>query len=243
MLQMQPRNKYVPCAPYVSPHPHIEENKANALEHKANKRSRSIFGNPADGPLSESEPECFADGISPHQEPPSGDEFDTEEPSLVPPKRRLLVNTEASSVPAFPERALMTAKTVKVKKAQMKAEQSKQNAIGKIARQRALDAMKLQPELGDGDLDEAGLVAHFELPHASHHIRELHNDHSTIFCNSCSGWSSRLLLRNLLKPCQGLKDGNRSQLRLLQAGLMPGKGVRLPPRLKKRRNKWWHRKY
>ena len=131
----------------------------------------------------------------------------------------------------------MTAQKVKVKKAQCKTEQLKQNLIGKQARQKALDAMKLQPELGDGDLDEAGPVAHFELPHASHHIRELQHDHTTIFCKKCSSWSSKLLLRILSKPCGALKDGNRSQLRLLQAGLMLGKGVKLPPNQQRRRKR------
>ena len=114
----------------------IKVNKAKALQNKAAKRSRSMFEHPADGPLSESEPECFTDGMGLTQEPPNEEEFDTDEHSLLPPRRRLRANTEATSVPTFPERASMTAKSVKVKKTQMESEQSKQHAIGKQARQR-----------------------------------------------------------------------------------------------------------
>ena len=138
-------------------------------------------------------------------------------------------------MPAFPERALITAKALKVKKGILKVKQDQQNKIGRKARSDAINAICLQPELGDGDPDDIGLLAHFDLPHLSHRILELPRNDRIIFCKYCSAWSSRLKLRKLLQPCEGLKAGNRSQLRILQSGLMPGPGVRLPPNLKRYR--------
>ena len=153
--------------------------------------------------------------------------------SSVPRRRRLGETTLAVQAPAFPERALLKARDFKIKKFQIKQAQQLQKQSCKTARSRALQLLALQPELGDGDLDADGPAAHFELPHHSHSILELQGNSQTIFCKRCSWWSSRIRLRGLAHPCLGLKQGNKSQLRILLAGLRPGPGVRLPPRFLK----------
>ena len=87
--------------------------------------------------------------------------------------------TQAAPALVFPERALLTARACKIKKAHLKVAQLKQNHIAKQARLRALNVISIQPETGDGDVDAQGLVAHFELPHHSHRILELQGDDST----------------------------------------------------------------
>ena len=157
-------------------------------------------------------------------------------------KRRLRCKTAPANAPAFPSRALLKLSEYRVRKAKLKLAQLDQRRQVKIARQHAMELIAAQPELGDGDIHRIGTAAPFSLPHPTHRIVELHGDATTIYCKQCSAWSSRIALRSLSAPCHGLLKGGKSQLRLLQCGVRPGPGAKLPAHLRmpkgKRRKKW-----
>ena len=71
-------------------------------------------------------------------------------------------------------------------------------------------------------------------PHLSHEIATLPNHDGIIWCRRCSSWSRNVKLKALGRVCEGLKDGNRAQLRLLQVGIAPYAGVRMPRHLARR---------
>ena len=68
-------------------------------------------------------------------------------------------------------------------------------------------------------------------PHPSHDIAFLHKHPGIIWCRRCAAWSKNVKLKALGLECQGLKEGNRTQLRLLQCGIAPYSGVRMPRHL------------
>ena len=98
----------------------------------------------------------------------------------------------------------------------------------KVVRAQALQLLAAQLDLGDKEGSTAGRTDAYDLPHPSHQIWSLHVDYSTIFCNQCGSWSARTLLKGLALLCQRIKDGTKSQLRLLQCGIRPASGARLP---------------
>ena len=59
-------------------------------------------------------------------------------------------------------------------------------------------------------------------------------NHNTIYCAHCATWSTRTkeFSDKMVNRCKGISRTNRSTLRLLQAGIQPAKGAKLPEHLK-----------
>ena len=104
------------------------------------------------------------------------------------------------------------------------------------AKQTAIRLLAAQPELARSSQAEQVEVhtvaeATDSAPHATHDIQNLATNSSIIFCRTCSGWSLRNKLKSLAGRCEGLKDGNRSRLRLLEVGVAPFPGAKMPAHL------------
>ena len=155
-------------------------------------------------------------------------------------RTRLRAKTSPINAPAYPQRPLLRKAEYKVKKGQLKEAQRKEWAKYKAARNLAVAALSNQTEFGASWKDDDGIAENFEevpkhqVPHPSHHISYMANS-EVIFCRACACWSLRSRLRGLEERCTGLKEGSASTLRLLQCGVQPAPGARLPPRCRKRR--------
>ena len=190
---------------------------------------------------SEPEPEEYA-----FSQPSSESEIELpNDPNETEHKRtRLLKKTMPCNALGYPQRPLLKLTEVKIARAKLKIAQREQKFKFKRARLKALELLAAQPEIGDGEIDIAGHGAAFALPHPTHRIVTFQGDDTTIFCKY-SGWSSRsrTRLKLLNKPCLALKEGNRSQLRLLECGILLAPGAWLPPKELKprarRRKRWW----
>ena len=103
----------------------------------------------------------------------------------------------------------------------------------KAVRKRAIELMAMQAPpsaFDEQDLEESIIAEH---PHQSHRINALHGNNQIIFCKQCGHWSASSRLKLLAKPCSGLKGSNRSDLRLLECGVMPARYAKIPTHLKK----------
>ena len=154
------------------------------------------------------------------------------------------MKTKAVLAPGYPQRALLKLSEHRIRQYKRKLAMKKQKAEYKAARHRAIELLSWQAPTGTFAADEwieAGLIEH---PDPSHRIVALHGQSDTIFCKRCGWWSARAKLRLLATPCQGLKDGDRSSLRLLECGVMPSPGAKVPQHFKKvharkgRRRRW-----
>ena len=70
--------------------------------------------------------------------------------------------------------------------------------------------------------------------HASHEMKKI-GDTDILYCNLCGRWLADGKERKFVAPCQGLRKSNTSQLRLLQCGVRPGPGARIPASMRKGR--------
>ncbi len=90
---------------------------------------------------------------------------------------------------------------------------------------------------GVEDIPEAGPDLH-----ASHDIRKAVNL-NVVYCNVCGAWTSGIRGRKLVEPCEG-RCKHPTSLRLLQVGVYPAAGAKLPPQLRQpgargtRRPRW-----
>ena len=107
-----------------------------------------------------------------------------------------------------------------------------------IARATAIRLLAAQPERiamfvqeVEGHVVESA-VGHN--PHHSHDTTYLANHPNIIWCRTCAAWSLRTKLKKLKTECEGFKNGNKSQLRLLQCGIAPFAGVRMPAHLSRK---------
>jgi hypothetical protein len=108
---------------------------------------------------------------------------------------------------------------------------------GSSGSQRANDTRLAEASGGAEAVPEAGPNLH-----ASHDIRKAVNL-NVVFCNVCGAWSSGIRGRKLVEPCEG-RCKHPTSLRLLQVGVYPSAGARLPPQLRQpgargtRRPRW-----
>ena len=116
----------------------------------------------------------------------------------------------------------------------MKIAKAKQVKELKAARLNAIELLSRQPPSGAFAESERGYEGTIVNPHPSHYIKALHGDNDTMCCKSCGCWASKVKLRLLAVPCRGIKDGNKSTLRLLECGIMPTVGATILAHLKKR---------
>ena len=160
------------------------------------------------------------------------------------PRRRLKVKTNPRET-GYTDRPLLKRAEFRIKKFQAQIKIKKRQAEMKAARKIAIELMSRQAPGGAFDEHENEVSEILEHPHPSHRIQSMHGGGDIIFCKNCSYWSARTKLRLLSEPCRGLKDGNKSKLRLLECGVQPGPDARVPPHLKikhqrkgRRRSRW-----
>ena len=130
-------------------------------------------------------------------------------------------------------RPLLKRAEYQIKKQIAHKKSRKQQLEAKAARKRAIELMAMQAPpsaFNDQDFEVSSIAEH---PHQSHRIIALHGQSQTIYCKNCGHWSASSRLKLLARPCSGLKGGNRSNLRLLECGVMPAKMAKIPAHLKK----------
>ena len=160
----------------------------------------------------------------------------------LPKRTRLKVKTHPSMAPAYPARRLLKLQEYRIRRFNIKQAKAKVDKQIKKVRMKAIELMARQPPAGAFEEDEWVAEDPIIHPHASHRISALHGSSETIFCKRCGYWSSKASLRLLAEPCQGLKEGSKSTLRLLECGVMPGPEALIPPHLKKRHGRKGRRK-
>ena len=160
----------------------------------------------------------------------------------TPKKMRLNRKTHPSNAPAYPARKLLKLSEFRIRKFNVNKAKAMREKQGRNVRMKAIELMARQPPPGAFEDDEWVTDDPITHPHASHRIVTLHGDSDTIFCKSCGYWSARASLKLLAKQCQGLKEGSKSKLRLLECGVRPGPEAVIPSHLKKRHGRKGRRK-
>ena len=101
--------------------------------------------------------------------------------------------------------------------------------------------------LVNAQIDESGVDAaggwnlQFEAAiHASHTLKKVHSHPEALYCTRCGAYNNGGPLRTLKAKCSGvLAPAHASQHRLLECGIMPAPGARLPNSSRKgSRVKW-----
>ena len=154
------------------------------------------------------------------------------EPNLPTRRRRLWTKTNPMGT-GFPLTALVNRATYKIQMEKKKVilrdvrmeKRTATNAAISLLARHQLDTSELSIPRN------VKPILPSQKPHASHDIASLHNHPGIIWCRRCAAWSKNVKLKALGSICQGLKDGNRTQLRLLQCGIAPYAGVRMPRHL------------
>ena len=167
---------------------------------------------------------------------------DTEEisghspPSTVK-QRRLGVKTAPIEVSAFPLRPLLNHAKYKVLQHKLKTAKRKQVKAARMIRTESVRLLSLNHVREEEGFHEYELPAPTQIPHHTHHITTLGGDQGVIWCKGCGCWSLSSQLKGLAKICDGARAKRASTVRLLQCGIVPVAGARLPiNELKKRRN-------
>ena len=151
--------------------------------------------------------------------------------------RKRLWQKTAPAATGYPERALLKASEFRILKYKYKLELKRQRAKFRKARIEAIELLSRGAPTGAFAADEWIEVGPNEQPHSQHKTVARHGPSDTIYCKRCGWWSAKAKLRLLATPCQGLKEGNRSSLRLLECGVMRNPGAKVPPQFKKTRSR------
>ena len=144
-------------------------------------------------------------------------------------RRRLLAKTNPINT-GYPSTALLTRAVYKVQMEQ-KGKVIRQNGHDKRVAANEAIAPLARHHFSQQEPEEVNVVRRSEplqKPHPSHDIATLAGNDGIIWCRRCSSWSKNTKLKCLAKLCEGLKDSNKAQLRLLQVGIAPYAGVRMP---------------
>ena len=151
------------------------------------------------------------------------------------PKRRRLWGKTSPLLTGYPNTSLVSRTIYKIVMAKRKLDVAANKRDKSIAMAAALKLLAAQPSQGeDGSSSRQREPARkFGIPHPSHHINSLSRQFDIIYCRNCSAWSKNDKLKALGDPCQGLLKGNRAQMRLLEEGIIPLAGVRMPAHLRK----------
>ena len=146
-------------------------------------------------------------------------------------KRRLGGKTVPSEAPAFPQRPLLNRTKFRILQHKLKQHELEQRRAARSIRAESVRLLGLQFH-GNGAEDtdkEYELPAPTHVPHPSHWISTLAGNQRAIWCKACGSWSISTNLKGLSNICKGLHRGRNSTLRLLQCGILPVAGARLPP--------------
>ena len=156
----------------------------------------------------------------------------------MPSRRRLRVKT-SPLLTGYPNTALVTKSVYKVEMAQRRSLRASHKTEKAAAVKSALKLLAAQPELAKDfkseadELECSGGIAIVRTPHPSHDIQTLQSHKNLIYCRRCSSWSMNVKLKALARTCEGLKEGNKGQLSLLQLGIVPLPGVKVPGHLRR----------
>jgi hypothetical protein len=193
------------------------------------------FAMEEDGLLGEAAQEFPAEGAWDHPPPEAAAEVVT--------GRRLSRKTPAQNTTYGPSKLTMV-EYLAVKRSHLKVKRL-QGMGNKKARSLAWRKLYSFTASTRRRLDDEGtavpLGAVYIVPHRSHRIVKGH-DLSTIFCTVCAARSTgNAKLRNLAKPCAGLRPGSAGGLRMLLAGVRPAPGAQLPANFRRKalRKRWW----
>ena len=114
------------------------------------------------------------------------------------------------------------------RKAKSNAKRIKSEAIELLGRQPELLQVQADVEVQPDQMEIDW--ADKEQPHLSHTMVRMNGGRDVLYCSVCSYWlKNKRLTASLRQPCEALKRSNWSKLRMLQCGVMPGPGARLPP--------------
>ena len=159
---------------------------------------------------------------------------------LRTPRRRLRCKS-SPLMTGYSNTALLTKCDYKIAMEQRRSKKAAHKSARSVTVRAAISLLAAQPEIAcdqaeAGDQEVSVDSRNFQRlvnPHPSHDIQSLTNHLDIIYCRRCAAWSKNVRLKALAKVCQGLKEGNRGQLRKLQLGLVPLSGVRIPAHLRR----------
>ena len=153
----------------------------------------------------------------------------------------MVEKTTPVEAPAFPQRALLRAQEFRVRNAKLKQAQLEQRRAWRKSRASAVQLLASQvPNCEDHDVEDIAATP-MQTPHPSHYISAVAGEGNALWCKACACWSLKARLRGLANVCRGMGAGNNSTLRLLQCGVLPIKGARLPPGstiVRRRKGRW-----
>jgi len=210
-----------------------EESEAKESElTKRNVRQRLNFDeSDDDGALSYiSEEGCDENGID---EIDGASENPSESRHGALPRHRRLGHKIPSANTDYSKTKLVTKAELK-RLNEMKAEQAKRKAKEeKAAKAKAVEAIRHQPELSHGAVYVPAKSAR-HVPHSTHDVRHFAAANTVIiFCNICGRWQRHDAGRSKLEePCEDIREGSKSQRKLLRFGIVPGSGAKLPAHIK-----------
>ena len=179
--------------------------------------------------------EADDDGAMSHfsEEPDDVSEGGGNQPAIK--RHRRLGQTAPAVNTEYSKTRLVTKEESKRLKA-LKAEQVKRKAKSeRVALSKAAEAIRQQPELAHGNAFEPGDAATAKhKPHASHDVKHFAAANTMImFCNDCGRWQRHDAGRSKLSdPCEEIREGSKSQRKLLRHGIVPGGGAKLPAHIR-----------
>ena len=165
----------------------------------------------------------------------------------TPRCRRLFKKTPFSET-GFgpPPKEMVTKRVARGLKRKAKEAIREQNKLDKKSELQAWQIAKANIEAVNGMLDKFGhqdasvmLCDVNDRPHQSHRLCKV-GSIEAIYCTRCAGYASKSSLRLLSNECRGSVPKSSSRnFRLLQLGILPKEGARVPPAQSKKRKRCW----
>ena len=156
------------------------------------------------------------------------------------PRRRLRIKS-SPLMTGYSNTALLTRSDYKIAMEQRRNKRAAHKSARAVTVCAAISLLAAQPEIAfeqaeAEDQEVAGdssNIPRYANPHPSHDIQSLSSHIDIIYCRRCAAWAKNVRLKALAKVCEGLKEGNKGQLRKLQLGLVPLSGVKIPAHLRR----------
>ena len=160
------------------------------------------------------------------------------------PKRRKLETKQAPQPTDYTDRALVTRTEQKRLKSIEAESVKKKRKAERVAAADAVAAIVRQPELTHavGQPELADEVEHVAVPiatdengvHPSHDMRSFASAEGLIlFCDTCGKWQKHNAHHSKLdERCEPIKEGTKSQRKLLRHQIVPGKDAKLPSHIR-----------
>ena len=160
------------------------------------------------------------------------------------PKLRRLGEKQPPQETNYPDTALVTRAEQKRLKGIEDESAKKKRKAEKAAAAEAVAAFVRQPELTHavGQSEAAVEVEHVAVPtateedgvHPSHDMRSFASAEGLIiYCDTCGKWQKHNAHRSKLdEQCEAIKEGTKSQRKLLRNHIVPGNGAKLPSHIR-----------